>query len=180
MFTLMSHYRSPLNYSGEILIQSKNALARLKTAKSTLEFIADNGADEQSENESAFTGTLPHYRERFIDALEDDFNTADAISVIFELVRESNGISSGPSPSRSSAKTTLEVFNELTDVLGLFYQETDDEGIDNDVEELIIARQAARDEKNWTEADRIRNKLGEMGIVLKDTPQGVRWQRNKS
>jgi cysteinyl-tRNA synthetase len=97
--------------------------------------------------------------------------------VIFELVRESNGLAAGPEPSKGFALATLEVFNELTDVLGLFYANADGGGLDEEVELLIQARQAARKEKNWAEADNIRDRLGKMGIVLEDTPQGVKWKK---
>ena len=177
MFMLMSHYRSPLNYTGEILIQSKNALDRLKTAKSALEFIVQNGSGAINGNENDFIESLPQYRERFIEALDDDFNTADAVSVIFELVRESNSVAAGKQPSKAFANASLELLNELAGVLGLFYAEKDEGNLDEEVEALIEARQNARKAKNWAEADSIRNKLSEMGIVLEDTPQGVRWSR---
>ena len=177
MFMLMSHYRSPLNYTGEILIQSKNALDRLKTAKSTLEFILSNGSDSVKETENDFIVSLPRYRERFIEALDDDFNTADAVSVIFELVRESNSISAGAEPSKAFARAALELLNEFDGVLGLFYADNDEGNLDEGIEALIEARQAARKAKNWAEADSIRDRLGEMGIVLEDTPQGVRWSK---
>ncbi|MCL2408488.1 MAG: cysteine--tRNA ligase [Oscillospiraceae bacterium] len=177
MFMLMSHYRSPLNYSGDILLQAKSALERLKTAKGNLEFIAANGSDELRESEKSFIETLPKYRERFIEAMDDDFNTADAVSVIFELVRESNGISAEPNPSKEFANHALEMLNELTDVLGLFYLDEGDNSLDAEVETLIEERQSARKEKNWAKADEIRDRLTEMGIVLEDTPQGVKWKR---
>jgi len=177
MFMLMSHYRSPLNYTGEILIQSKNALDRLKTAKSALEFIVQNGSGAINGNENDFIESLPRYRERFIEALDDDFNTADAVSVIFELVRESNSVAAGKQPSKAFANASLELLNELAGVLGLFYAEKDEGNLDEEVEALIEARQNARKAKNWAEADSIRNKLSDMGIVLEDTPQGVRWSR---
>jgi cysteinyl-tRNA synthetase len=177
MFMLMSHYRSPLNYSAEILIQSKNALDRLRTAKETLEFISKNGSDTGDKSEREFIDSLPLYRKRFVKALDDDFNTADAISVLFELVRESNGIAAGQAPSKAFAETTLDVLNELAGVLGIFYCETDDSALDDDIEKLIQERQSARSGKNWTEADKIRDRLSEMGIILEDTPQGVKWKR---
>ena len=178
MFMLMSHYRSPLNYSGDLLIQSKNALERLKTAKGTLKFIAENGSDTPVGVEAAFIGSLARYRERFVKALDDDFNTADAVSIIFELVRESNSLASGPDPSKQFAGAALDILNELTGVLGLLYVNGDDAvSVDSDVEALIEARQAARKGKNWAEADKIRDKLDEMGIILEDTPQGVKWKR---
>ena len=181
MFMLMSHYRSPLNYSGEILIQAQNALGRLVTAKENLSFLSENGAPgEMTEAEKSFTETLPRYRERFVEAMDDDFNTADAISVIFELVREANSITApGNNPTAAVAKKCLEMFSELTDVLGLIYgeEDTDDEALRQEVEALIAARSAARAEKNWAEADRIRDRLKEMGIVLMDTKQGVQWKK---
>ena len=176
MFMLMSHYRSPLNYSGDILVQSKQALERLKTAKGTLEFILGNGSGVVKDIEETFIESLPRYRERFIEALDDDFNTADAISVLFELVRESNSLAAAE-PSKAFAGAALELFNELSGVLGIIYGETDDGSLDGEIEELIQARQAARSEKNWAESDRIRDKLAEMGIILEDTPQGVKWKR---
>jgi len=178
MFMLMSHYRSPLNYSGEILVQSKNALDRIKTAKTNLEFILNNGSETEKDAEKEFIATLPRYRERFVESLDDDFNTADAISVIFEFVRESNVVAAGQDPSKVFARTSLEILNELAGVLGLFYGEAGTQALDKEVEELIKARQNARKEKNWAEADRIRGILNEMGIELEDTPQGVRWARS--
>ena len=177
MFMLMSHYRSPLNYSGEILVQSKQALERLKTAKGNLEFIAENGSDALKDDEATFIDSLPRYRERYIECLDDDFNTADAISVIFELIRESNSVAAGHAPSKEFARKALDVFNELAGVLGLFYGDTGGGGLDDEVEALIQARQIARGVKDWAEADRIRDKLGTMGIVLEDTPQGVKWKK---
>ena len=177
MFMLMSHYRSPLNYSGDILVQSKNALERLKTARGTLQFIAENGSESASDAEKAFIDSLPNFRERFIEAMDDDFNSADAIAVIFEFVRESNGIAAGSEPSKTFARAALDILSELSGVLGLFYADIEDGGLDEEVEALIAARQAARKEKKWAEADNIRDKLGEMGIVLEDTPQGVKWKK---
>jgi len=177
MFMLMSHYRSPLNYSGDILIQAKTALERIKTAKSSLEFISANGSDVLTDKESAFIESLPNYRVKFVEAMDDDFNTADAISVIFELVRECNTIAADQGASKEFANITLELLNELVDVLGLIYGKSNDSELDSEIEELIDKRQNARKEKNWAEADAIRDRLSEMGIVLEDTPQGVKYKR---
>jgi len=177
MFMLMSHYRSPLNYSGEILIQAKNALDRIKTARDSLEFITQNGSESLLEEEKALLETLGNYRDRFIAAMDDDFNTADAIAVIFELVRESNSIAAGENASKNFARETLKMLDELTGVLGLLYAGKTDESIDAEVEALIKEREAARAEKNWSKADEIRDKLSEMGIVLEDTKQGVKWKK---
>jgi len=178
MFMLMSHYRSPMNYSGDILLQAQSALERIKTAKSSLEFIKENGSDNIKDNEKEFITSLPQYRERFTEAMDDDFNTADAVSVIFELVRESNSLSADPDPSKEFASEALKMLGELIDVLGLIYGEKDEAGLDAEVEALIEARQKARKDKNWAEADAIRDKLSQTGIVLEDTLQGVKWKRH--
>lgn len=181
MFMLMSHYRSPLNYSGEILVQAQNALERMKTARENLKFLMKNGdGDELKAEEEAFTKSLPKYRERFIEAMEDDFNTADAIAVIFELVREANTASSAEKvPSKAMAKCALDMLEELAGVLGIFYSADISESgeSDSEIEALIQARQDARKAKNWAEADRIRDELKAQGIILEDTPQGVKWRR---
>jgi cysteinyl-tRNA synthetase len=178
MFMLMSHYRSPLNYSGDILLQAKAALDRLKTLRDNLKFLAANGGDALTEDEKAFVLTLSAYRDRFVAAMDDDFNTADAIAVIFELVRDANAMTAAEkNPSRELAAEVLKIYKELTDVLGLLYGEEDGKSLESEVEALIAARQAARKEKNWAEADRIRDKIKEMGIILEDTPQGVKWKK---
>ena len=129
--------------------------------------------------EKAFAEGLARYRDRFIQVMDDDFNTADGISVIFEMVREINiATAAEKNPTKAFAKACREAFLELAGVLGLLYagaQEDDD--LAKTVEELIAARQAARKEKNWAEADRIRDQLKNMGIVLSDTPQGVKWKK---
>ncbi|NLA85921.1 MAG: cysteine--tRNA ligase, partial [Clostridiales bacterium] len=179
MFMLMSHYRSPMNYSGDILLQAQSALERLKTARSNLKFLAENGdGDTLKENERPVVDGLPVYRERFIAAMDDDFNTADAISVIFELAREANSATAPERhPSKALAAELLGIFDELTGVLGLIYGDQDDKALAEEIEGLIAARQTARKEKNWAEADRIRDKIKELGIILEDTPQGVKWKK---
>ena len=179
MFMLMSHYRSPLNYSREILMQAKSALERIKTAHDNLEFIAANGSDgEMSADEQAFAQGLVKYRERFIEAMDDDFNTADAVSVMFELIREANTITAADrNPTKAAAKAALDMLDELNGVLGVIYGGGEDDELAAEVEALIEARQNARKEKNWAEADRIRDQLKDMGIVLMDTKQGVQWKK---
>jgi len=152
-------------------------LERIKTAKSNLEFVGENGSDSLNEKETIFISALPKYRERFIEAMDDDFNTADAVAVIFELVRESNSITAEDNPSKEFANAALKMLNELIDVLGLLYGDENEKSLDTEVESLINKRQAARSEKNWAEADKIRDRLNEMGIILEDTPQGVKWKR---
>ena len=186
MFILMSHYTSPLNYSGDILLQAKNALDRIKTAKETLLFLTKNGLDSVNDGptsaaasvETMFLDSLTGYKKRFLEALDDDFNTADAISVIFELVRESNTIASGADATKKFAKATLNTLNELCGILGLLYFEKDkNEELSEKVEALIKARAIARIERNFFEADKIRDELNALGIILEDTPQGVKWRK---
>ena len=178
MFMLMSHYRSPLNYSGEILIQAKNALERLSTARANLDFFAENGVDgDMTDAEKTFAEGLDRYRQRFCEVMDDDFNTADAVAVIFELVREINAaVSPASNPTKAIAKICAAIFDELAGVLGLPIAKPE-EDIGAEVEKLIEARQAARKAKNFAEADRIRDELKAMGIVLEDTPQGVKWHK---
>jgi cysteinyl-tRNA synthetase len=179
MFMLMSHYRSPLNYSGEILEQAKSALERLKTARENLAFLSESGADESQPSGRAFTDALPGYRARFVDAMDDDFNTADAVAVLFELVRDANiACAADKSPSRALAREILALFDELDGVLGLIYG--GDAAADPDageIEALLTERAEARKLKNFTRADEIRVKLTGMGVAIEDTPQGAKWKR---
>ncbi len=180
MFMLMSHYRSPLNYSGEILMQAKAALERLRTAKANLDFFAANGREgEMTEDEAAVAAGLDKYRVKFDEVMDDDFNTADAISVIFEMVREINSaVSPAADPTKALAEACRAEFLELCGVLGIPFGESgDDDGETAEIEALIEQRQAARKAKNWGEADRIRDELKARGIILEDTPQGVKWKK---
>ena len=177
MFMLMSHYRSPLNYSVDILVQTQAALDRLKTAKDNLDFFAQNGRDGAlSEADAAFVSGLDKYRQRFVEVMDDDFNTADAVSVIFELAREINAaVSPAADPTKALAAACRDIFLELCGVLGIPFGGEKD--LDREIEEKIAARQAARKAKNWAEADRIRDELKAAGIILEDTPQGVKWHK---
>lgn len=179
MFMLMSHYRSPLNYSGDILIQAKSALERLSTAKANLEFFEKNGEDrEMNQSEASFAQALSRYRDRFCEVMDDDLNTADAVSVIFELVRDINGaVSPAQNPSKALAKACDDIFTELSEVIGLPISKAEVGDMDAEIESMIEARQAARKAKNFAEADRIRDELKAKGIILEDTPQGVKWKR---
>ena len=178
MFMLMSHYRSPLNYSGEILMQAKAALERLSTAKDNLDFFAANGEDgPMTESEAAFADSLAGYREKFIAAMDDDFNTADAVAVIFELVREINAaVNPNAHPTKALAEACRALYLELSDVLGIPFIQRKDE-LTPEQEALFEARKAARKAKNWVESDRIRDELKAQGIIVEDTPQGMKWKR---
>jgi cysteinyl-tRNA synthetase len=179
MFMISAHYRSPLNYSEESLLQAKAALQRLYTADEHLAFLAGNASPGKiTEEESEFLSSLCTYKDRFEQAMDDDLNTADAVSVIFELVRVINS-AVGPekNPSAEFAAMCRTRLRELTDILGLLYAREDSGDLAAEVEMLIEARQQARKAKNYAEADRIRDQLKEMGIVLEDTPQGVKWKK---
>lgn len=167
---ISSHYRSPINYSVEILEQSKNALERLYTCLENLDFALQNAPAGGAEPEFIAT-----HRQAFITAMEDDLNTADALAAVFNLVRDTNiAIANG------AATVTLEsckaLLNELCNVLGLGYCQKANT-LDNEVEELIAQRTEARKAKNFALADQIRDKLKEMGIVLEDSPTGVKWHK---
>ncbi len=177
MFMLQAHYRSPLNYSEEALNQAKSALQRLTNARDNLEFLAANGADAPlTGEEESFLAGLDAYREKFNAAMDDDFNTADAVSAMFELVRDVNTAVQKDGCSRALARACLDRLLELDGVLGLLYK-TEDAGLEAQVEELIRQRQEARKAKNWAEADRIRDLLKDQGIILEDTKQGVKWRK---
>ena len=169
-------YRSPINYSTDIIEQCIAALNRLYTCRDSLDFELKNASDAEHDGDKAIIDGFDKYREQFISAMDDDLNTADAIASIFELVRDINTNVVGKTPSKALVEGAIAMFDELTGVLGLVYNRKT-ETLDSDVEALIEARTNARKEKNWAEADRIRDQLKEMGIVLEDTAQGVKWHR---
>jgi cysteinyl-tRNA synthetase len=176
-FLLSGHYRSPINFSDLLMEQSKQGYERIATAIETLEFLTANGTDEPMDDEAAKLASLDRFRDGFIEAMDDDLNTADAIASIFELVSEIN-LTVKDGASKSYAKEALARIRELTEVLGLFGGKDEEEGLGDDIQALIDERQAARKEKNWARADEIRDQLAAMGITLKDTPQGVQVIRN--
>lgn len=172
---LSAHYRSPVNFSRELLESAKNALDRLYTGKNNLEYLIENAEDKvPTEDEEKWLENLKLYKDRFNEAVDDDFNTADGIAVIFDLIREIN-----TNVDEKTAKQTLQgaynLFMELTSVLGLLSKK---EGIlEEDIEKLIEERQKARKERNFELSDKIRDDLKKKGIILEDTPQGVKWRR---
>lgn len=164
-------YRSPINYSAEVIEQAKNSLERLYTCRDNIDFALKNAADG---------GEIPAFveqrKQEFTDAMEDDLNTADALAAVFMLVRDINtAISAGA--GKKALEAFAEVFDELTGVLGLVYNRRT-ETLDSEIEELIEKRTEARKNKDFKTADEIRDKLKEMGIILEDTPQGVKWTRS--
>lgn len=173
---ISAQYRSPINYSTDIIEQCIAALNRLYTCRDSLDFELKNAADAEHDGDKTIIDGFDKYREQFIAAMDDDLNTADAIASIFELVRDINTNVVGKTPSKALVEGAIAMFDELTGVLGLVYNRKT-ETLDSDVETLIEARTNARKEKNWAEADRIRDQLKEMGIVLEDTAQGVKWHR---
>ena len=173
---ISAQYRSPINYSTDIIEQCISALNRLYTCRDSLDFELKNASDAEHDGDRAIIDGFGKYREQFIDAMDDALNTADAIASIFELVRDINTNVVGKTPSKALVEDAISVFDELTGVLGLVYNRKT-ETLDSDIEALIEARTNARKEKNWAEADRIRDQLKEMGIVLEDTAQGVKWHR---
>ncbi len=175
MFMLSAHYRSPLNYSVESLEQAQAALERLKNSESNLRFLLANTTGGLTPEETAFVAGLPDFKARFDAALDDDLNTADAMGIVFETVREINARIAG-NPSRALVETCLNALKAMTDVLGLLPGGQDDM-LDEEIEALIKARGEARAARNFAESDRIRDELKAKGIVLEDTPQGVKWKR---
>ena len=176
-FLLTGHYRGPINFSDELMKSSKTGYDRIATAFETLDFLAKNGTDEKMANEDELIKEFDQYRENFIAAMDDDMNTADAITAIFDLVSAIN-VAVKDGASKSYAVEAAKRIQELADVLGVFQKNEAEAGIGDDLQALIDERQAARAEKNWARADEIRDQLAAMGITLKDTPQGVQVIRN--
>ena len=175
-FMLSAHYRSPLNFSADLVESSKNGLERIKTAYAKLQELCANGTDgDMSAQEASFVKQLDVYVEKFEAAMDDDLNTADAISVIFELVKFANTTTT-EGATKAYAKAVADKLAMLADVLGIIVEQKEDL-LDDEIDALIAERQAARKEKNFARADEIRNLLLDKGIVLEDTREGVRWKR---
>ena len=175
-FMLNAHYRSPLNFSAELMESSKNALERIQTAVDNLKFLAEHASmQEMTPEEAAKAEETAKYEKAFDDSMDDDFNTADAIAAIFDLVKFANTTADEKS-SKAYAEALREKIQELCDIMGLI-TEKKEELLDEDIEKLIEERQAARKAKNFARADEIRAELLEKGIILEDTREGVKWKR---
>jgi len=172
---LASHYRSPIEYNVTVMEQCKSSLERLNNCRDNIKFMLDKVSGTLKDSEQETAARFDAYREKFIAAMDDDLNTADAISVIFELVRDINTALSNE-PSQELVKRADSIFTELTDVLGLIYTNKDDSD-DSEIESLIAQRTEARKNKDWATADKIRDQLKAMNIILEDTPQGIKWHR---
>ena len=173
-FMLSAHYRSPLNFSADLMAASKNGLERILTAVGRLEDI--QGTDGKlTDAEQEVIAQVQDLVKKFEDSMEDDFNTADAVSAIFELVKLAN-VNVNKESSAKLVATVKDTIKKLCDVLGII-TEKEEELLDSDIEKLIEERQAARKAKNFARADEIRDQLAAQGILLEDTREGVKWKR---
>ena len=173
---LSAHYRSPLNFSEELMEAAKNGLERIVTAASNLKRLSSAArSEEMTEAEQELYEKSKEFQDKFDMAMEDDCNTADAVSAVFELVKFINTNASSDCSSAYLQKLYERLF-VLCDVLGIMIEQKE-ELLDADIQQLINERQAARKEKNFVRADQIREELEQKGILLKDTREGVVWQR---
>ncbi len=177
MFLLSAHYRTQLTFSEQVMEDTRRALERLRNTVANLEHVARTAdRTEMTPEEREVLAGLSTARDRFIEAMDDDFNTAEGLAVVFDLSRELNSRVK-PGASRELAERGLALLKELAGVLGLLERAAKPQQLDAEIEALIARRQEARKARNFAEADRIRDQLRAMGIILEDTPQGVRWRR---
>ena len=175
-FMLSAHYRSPLNFSAELMEAAKNGLERILTAAENLRFLSGNAGDgAMTEEEKELFARTEEYVADFERAMDDDFNTADAIAAVFDLVKYINTTADG-SRSREYLDSLYARLQTLTDVLGIIVDK-EEEMLDTDIEAMIEKRQAARKERNFALADQIRDELLAKGIILEDTREGVKWKK---
>ena len=175
-FLISSHYRSPINYSLDIIEQCKSALERLYTCRDSLDFAIKNAAEDTKENDAELIAELDERREQFVTAMDDDLNTADGLAAIFELTKDINTKILDHDVSKAVCEHAAKLYDELCDVLGILYNRKENT-LDGDIEALVEKRQEARKNKDWATADKIRDELKAKGIILKDTPQGVTWTK---
>ncbi|MFQ7564229.1 MAG: cysteine--tRNA ligase [Clostridium perfringens] len=172
---LSAHYRQQLNFSEDLLESAKASVERIYNAIGNLENLIDEvSREEMNEEEKAYLESLNKYKEKYIEKMDDDFNTADAITAIFDLIKDTNTNITIDS-SKELAQKALELIRELGAPLGMFQKSTKG-NLEEEIEALIAKRQQARKDRDFTLADKIRDELKDRGIVLEDTPQGVRWK----
>ena len=175
-FMLSAHYRNPINFSHDLMESAKNGLERIVTAVANLKHLSENAKEgSMAADEAEKIASLKEMYDKFEQAMDDDFNTADAISAVFEIVKFANSNSSAEN-TKEYIDTLVKKITTLTDVLGLKVEKKE-EILDEDIEKLIAERQQARKDRNFTRADEIRDELLAKGIVLEDTREGVRWKR---
>ncbi|MCQ4924454.1 cysteine--tRNA ligase [Tissierella carlieri] len=174
-FLLSAHYRSPMNFTREIMHQMENALERLYNGKKNLEYLLENAEDrELNKEENNLQDTVEKFKKEFIESMEDDLNTADAIASLFELVKFSNSNLNEKS-SKKLVQISYDLLLELSNVLGILNKK--DEILEDEILNLIEKRTMARKNKDFKLADEIRDMLKEKGIVLEDAQEGVKWKR---
>lgn len=175
-FMLQAHYRSPLNFSSDLMEAAKNGLDRICTAASHLTYLQENAkTSEMSAEETKLLAAGGQFEEKFKAAMEDDFNTADAVSAVFELVKYCNQNTSEDS-SKAYLANLYQLLEQLCDVLGISVAK-EEEMLDAEIEEMIAQRQQARKNRDFAKADEIRDALSAKGIILEDTREGVKWKR---
>ncbi|MDE5873583.1 MAG: class I tRNA ligase family protein, partial [Lachnospiraceae bacterium] len=176
-FMLSAHYRSPLNFSQELVEASKNGLERIKTAAARLEEAVSAGTlGDMTNTEKENAAIIDEFVSKYEEAMEDDLNTDDAIYVIFELVKHINTTVEKGTTTKAYADKAYDTLKQLCDILGINVKE-EAVLLDEEIESLINERQEARKAKNFARADEIRSLLTEKGIILEDTREGVRWKR---
>jgi cysteinyl-tRNA synthetase len=175
-FMLTAHYRSPINFSRELMESARKSLERIQTGVYNLNFLIENTKiNTITEEEKKLSNELGQFKVKFCDAMDDDFNTADGVSAIFELIRFAN-INTNEQSSKEWLEQVLVLIKELSDVLGIKV-EKEQELLDEEIEQLIAKRQEARKNKDFALADKIRDDLKEQGIILEDTREGIRFKR---